>query len=179
MHTMDRIVLAVKAMSQEEKDALAAALWPLLFEGLLPDYSTMSGLARAESTGLSGATASKAVMDEYAEAEASLASKPKRKGGGRGKKRPYWLKRVTSWIEGKKGGYGIEGDWVWSMKDLPSGTRVVMGFTVEGTSMWAVVEARPGMTTSVGAYDLTFTVEDAVTVQPATTDWGRIRSAAA
>lgn len=180
MHTMDRIVLAVQAMSRVERTDLAAALWPLLFEDTKPlGMGALAGAMVPE--GLSGSRPDLVVADDlepHPAHEGVIASKGGKRRGGKGK-RPFWLKRPTSWIEGKKGGYGIEGDFVWNMADVPVGAKVVMGFNVEGTSMWAVLKAAPGKLARVEAVGVGFDVSDAVLIEKATTNWGLIRKAAA
>lgn len=175
----ERIVLAVKAMNEDERIELAKELAMFLCPGVdMIELERAKAKAKpvALSDALRGTTATVVIEDDM-EAMVERGA-PKGRAGGKKGKRPYWLKRPTSLIEGKKGGYGIEGDWVGRMSDLPLGTRVVLGASIATVSKWAVLEVTSGGAASIEASeDLTFTIDNARVLVGLTKDWSRITSA--
>lgn len=175
----ERIVLAVKAMNEDERIELAKELAMFLCPGVdMIELSRAKAKPATLTDALRGSSASVVIVDDVDMEAMVERGSPKPKGGGKKGKRPYWLKRPTSLIEGKKGGYGIEGDWVARMGDLPPGTRVVLGANIATVSKWAVLEVTSGGVASIEASDdLTFTIDNARVLVGLTKDWSRIVSA--
>lgn len=176
----ERIVLAVKAMSESERIELAKELAMFLCPGVdMIELSRAKAKPAPLADALRGSSASVVIVDEADMEAMAERGAPKPRGGGRGKgKRPYWLKRPTGLVEGKKGGYGIEGDWVGRMSDLPLGTRVVLGANIATVSKWAVLEVTSGGAASIEASDdLTFTIDNARVLVGLTKDWSSITRA--